>query len=550
MLFALAGAARADVSVTLPERTVKAGERLTIRGRIEPGAELDVVLASRLEFVPGETAGRMEKDRLQQAGETFGFDPDTRVPYLYYVVSSHPERYGRVREKRFGGAFFFKGLYKTTMFGLHAWNGLSEDARAVLGPIRTEAEWNLLRYAHEVPFGVETVGKEKTCVGKELVFSRCVVSDEETHKHYWNEDTHVTVDKRTGAFEVVFPTFRHTRPDTAFDIYVNGVKSGAFTVRPNGFWLPLGWRYVHIWLIVIGAIIAGTFYSMIGASGGLLMAAFQVMFVGTAGPLGVNAANVLKPSNLALTCAANISGLWRYWLKERRLVLPVAAVFALGVFLGAFVIGPPLSARYLNMSTYKPWLALVIFVIFFRALYDLTPAAMAKRQSVKAVIDKFAAQVRRVKQEGGSIRIGHVETVRFSVLRHEFKFWGETFHVNLLALALCGVLIGVVSAAFGIGGGFMLVPAVTILGGLPMHVAVPIALFACLAGSLGGIVRYILMGYPPDIWIAGAIVVGGLTGGVIGSKLHGLFSEKTLKIILAVLLLLIAFRFLGIVIWI
>jgi len=105
-------------------------------------------------------------------------------------------------------------------------------------------------------------------------------------------------------------------------------------------------------------------------------------------------------------------------------------------------------------------------------------------------------------------------------------------------------------AAFGIGGGFLLVPTLTMFGGLPMYLAVPISLFAGILGSAAGMVRYALMGYYPDPWIVLGIVVGGIAGGLIGSKIHGLFSEKQLKVMLAIVLLFLVLRFWQIEIWI
>jgi len=86
-----------------------------------------------------------------------------------------------------------------------------------------------------------------------------------------------------------------------------------------------------IW-IIIGAILVGTYFSMIGAAGGMLMAAFQVMVVNTAGPIGINAANVLRSSNVALTLFSPLGSFYRYAIVERRVlhgrsVFPLAQVF-------------------------------------------------------------------------------------------------------------------------------------------------------------------------------------------------------------------------------
>jgi len=537
-----------DGSSSISHMDVQAGDSVTIKGHIPKEGEINIVIASKRHFSPKQAASR-ERAHLIEDGQTYGFREDTSIPYLYYILTSEPSVYGDIVDKDFGGAFFFKGLYKTTMFELKTWKDIKEKAK-VLGPIDTENQWDFFRYAHEEPFGINTINKEKISIGNVTIFSRSVVSDYEKNPYPWNKGVHIDLDQEQGKFEVEFKTFSHTAPDTEFVVYVNGEKIGTYVVHSNGLWLPLGWRYVNPFLVVLGAIIAGTFYSMIGASGGLLMAAFQITFIGTAGPLGINAANVIKPSNLALMFSAAPAALYRYWLKERRLAFPAALIFAGGVSIGAFGIGPPLSATYLNMEAFKPWLAVLVLIMAIRTLYELTPRGMRARESVKGVTRKFEEEVAMAKKEGREREIGRIETLKLSLKNYRFSFWGEKFSLNIPLLISTGALIGTVSAAFGVGGGFLIVPTLTILGALPMYVVVPISLFSAIAEAITGIGRYAIMGYPPDLFIVLFIIIGGGAGGMIGSRLQPRLSEKTLKIILAIVLFFLVFRFAGIEIWI
>ena len=109
-------------------------------------------------------------------------------------------------------------------------------------------------------------------------------------------------------------------------------------------------------LIVFGgAFIIGILFVIMGAAGGLFTAAFQITAIGTNGPVGINAGNTIKPTNLFLTLCSPISGLLSY-LKEKRFAYPVAIPFAIGIVIGAFFIGPPLSAKYLNLAAFKFYL--------------------------------------------------------------------------------------------------------------------------------------------------------------------------------------------------
>ena len=301
--------------------------------------------------------------------------------------------------------------------------------------------------------------------------------------------------------------------------------------------------------IIIGAIAVGAFFSLIGAAGGMLMAAYQVMIVHTMGPIGINAANVLRPSNVALTLFSPLGSFYRYAVVEKRVAWPVGLSFGVGILIGSIWLGK-YATRYLPMKSYKEWLAILVVLMGIRTLYELTPKVMEKRKAIKAMVKKFNEEVARAKAEGRAAEMGKIEPVKSSLTDYRFKFWGEEFRINALLFGIIGIGIGIVARSFGIGGGFILVPTMTMLGGLPMYVAVPIGLIGTSFSSIGAFIGYAINRYWPDLWIFIAIVIGGFVGGMIGSRLQKLFSEKTLKWTLAIVLFFLFFRFFKIEIWI
>ncbi len=302
--FALAGSnlAVAETKVTTEG---KVGDFVTIEGTIEPGKELYLAVAQQKEFKPADATMPHEKKKFAKVTQKKGFGQDTSIPPLYYMLTSNPDAFGKKADTKFGGpSIIFKkgqGLYSTTKYALTKdYDGIDAAAKASLGPIASAEQWKLLKWANENSYGINTIVKEGSRVGKIVIFSRTVLADDSSG-NYWDEGTKINLDKKTGAFTATFKTFRHTPPDTTFDVYVNGTKETSYTLEGKGFWLSKGYRYMNPLWITIGAILVGTYFSMIGAAGGMLMAAFQVLVVNTAGPVGINAANVLKPSNMALT---------------------------------------------------------------------------------------------------------------------------------------------------------------------------------------------------------------------------------------------------------
>ena len=544
----------ADAAATISAKDYKAGDSVTVEGTIPPGQDLFIAVASQTDFASKDTDGVHETKRLAKDAKRRGFSMEARIPMLYYMVTTNPEKFGKVKVRRFGGPSFFtqqgkRGIFSTTMFSLANFNELDGQAKSVLGPIQTEDQWKFYKYAHESSYGINTIVKENTKVGKVTIFSRSVLGDYATTNNYWDKGTEIQHDKATGKFKATFKTFRHTPPDTKFDVFVNGSKAGDFNLQGNGFWLGLGWRYMNPLWIIIGAILVGTYFSMIGAAGGMLMAAFQVIVVQTAGPLGINAANVLRPSNMALTLFSPLGSFYRYAVVERRVAWPVGISFGVGIFLGSIWLGK-YAVQFLPMQTYKEWLGVLVVLMGIQTLYELSPKMMEKRKNIKAMVKKFNEAVAKAKAEGTSVEMGHIEAIKTGLTDYRFKFWGEEFKINPLLFGLLGLGIGVVSRSFGIGGGFLLVPAMTTLGALPMYVAVPISLIGTSFSSIGAFIGYLLNGYLPDLWLMISIIIGGFVGGMLGSRAQKLFSEKTLKIVLAATLFFLFFRFFKIEIWI
>ena len=553
MLGLLLTASGSFAAASISASSYKAGDTVQITGKITPGSDLYIAIAQHKMFAPKDTDGVHETKKFKKVSKKKGFSMDTKIPPLYYLITSVPEKFGKVAKKKFGGPSVLlgkgNGIYSTTMFYLKKkLSDIDPVARGMLGPIKSDAQWNFFKYAHETSYGINTVVKEGNRKGKVVIFSRSVITDQ-SDGNYWDKGTSVNLNKVTGEFTVSFKSFRHTPPNTEFDVYVNGEKIGAYTVEKNGYWLSKGFRYMNPLWIVIGAILVGTYFSMIGAAGGMLMAAFQVLVVNTMGPVGINAANVLKPSNMALTLFSPLGSFYRYAKVEKRVAWPVGISFGIGIFIGSIWLGKYVSA-VLPMKAYKEWLAILVVLMGIKTLMEMRPAAMEKRKNIKAMTQKFNAEIAAAKAEGRTAEMGSIEPIKTGLMDYRFKFWGEEFRINPLLFAILGLVIGVVSRSFGIGGGFLLVPAMTTLGALPMYVAVPISLIGTCFSSIGSFIGYLMTGYLPDMTLAIAIIIGGFAGGMLGSRAQKMFSEMTLKVVLAITLFFLFFRFFKIEIWI
>lgn len=214
-----------------------------------------------------------------------------------------------------------------------------------------------------------------------------------------------------------------------------------------------------------GALI-GAILSLMGAGGSILAAPLLVFFVGVEDPhtaIGTGAAAVAANAALAL---------WRHARRDNvrwpcGLVFAGAGVF--GAFLGA-MLGKAIDGQQL--------------LTIFGAVMILVGLASLRGGPEGAL----AASVRMTRENAPRMAP---------------------------RLAGAGFSVGVASGFFGIGGGFLIVPALMLAAGLAMSVAMGTSLVAVAAFGLTALTSYAWSGFV-DWPIAALMIAGGGVGAVVG----------------------------------
>lgn len=110
---------------------------------------------------------------------------------------------------------------------------------------------------------------------------------------------------------------------------------------------------------------------------------------------------------------------------------------------------------------------------------------------------------------------------------------------RLLVAGVAGAGVGFLTGLLGVGGGFLIVPALVLSLHLPMAVAVGTSLVVIVANSAAGFVAN-RAGADLDWVIAGAFIAGGLVGAIPGSRLAPRVDETRLRNSFAVFILAVA----------
>lgn len=102
-----------------------------------------------------------------------------------------------------------------------------------------------------------------------------------------------------------------------------------------------------------------------------------------------------------------------------------------------------------------------------------------------------------------------------------------------VTLAAAGLSVGVLSGMFGVGGGFLIVPALVLVGGLGMHHATATSLLVIALISFGGVLSHLSAGRPLSWEVTSAFVVGGALGMGLAIPLARRLSATALRRIFA-----------------
>jgi uncharacterized membrane protein YfcA len=106
-------------------------------------------------------------------------------------------------------------------------------------------------------------------------------------------------------------------------------------------------------------------------------------------------------------------------------------------------------------------------------------------------------------------------------------------------VAAAGAVTGVLTGFFGVGGGFVIVPALTLALGLPMTLAVGTSLLVIALTSAAALAAHLASG-GIDIGLAAAFTAAAIAGAVAGTHLHGRLPESRLRRLFAALLVAVA----------
>ena len=123
-----------------------------------------------------------------------------------------------------------------------------------------------------------------------------------------------------------------------------------------------------------------------------------------------------------------------------------------------------------------------------------------------------------------------------------WRFYRSGLYISPLAPLLLGVTTGILTMLMGIGGGFILVPAMLYVLGMSANVVVGTSLWQILFTTMATTMMHALTTHAIDIVLASLLLLGSVTGAQIGAQFAQKASPVKLRLVLSVIVLIVAGR--------
>ncbi len=280
-------------------------------------------------------------------------------------------------------------------------------------------------------------------------------------------------------------------------------------------YLPIAEVSVNIFtLLGLGGIV-GLLSGLFGVGGGFLITPL-LFFIGI-------------PPSVAVATGANqvvassVSGVLAQ-LKRKAVDIPMGLVLLVGGLLGSA------SGIYVfNLLTELGQidLAVQLCYVVFLGLIGL----LMLQEGIRTL---------QKQRKGGGARKKRVQHTWVHKLPFKFKFRASGLYISVIPPLLVGVAVGILAAIMGVGGGFIMVPAMIYLLNMPTKVVIGTSLFQILFVSAFTTLMHAITNQTVDVMLALLLIVGGVIGAQIGSRLGARLKAEQLRILLALLVILVA----------
>ncbi|UIJ45930.1 sulfite exporter TauE/SafE family protein [Sphingomonas cannabina] len=290
-------------------------------------------------------------------------------------------------------------------------------------------------------------------------------------------------------------------------------------------YLPIANLSVNALVIILLGGGVGLLSGMFGVGGGFLTTPLLIFY-------GIPP-TVAAASAASQVTGASVSGVFAHF-RRNGVDVHMGLVLTFGGILGS-IAGAGLF-RLLQASGQIDTVIAVIYVVMLGSI-----GGLMLRESLVSI---------------GAMRSGTAPKARkrrhhplVAALPLRWRFYRSGLYISPLAPLLLGFGTGMLTVLLGVGGGFILVPAMLYLLGMTTQVVVGTSLFQILFVTAAATMTHALTTKAVDIVLAALLLLGSVVGAQLGARFAAKMKPEYLRLALAVMVLLVAVRMLLGITW-
>lgn len=283
-------------------------------------------------------------------------------------------------------------------------------------------------------------------------------------------------------------------------------------------YLPIAELSVNAFVLLGLGGAVGFLSGMFGVGGGFLMTPLLI-FTGIppAVAVGTEAVQIV---------ATSMSGVLAHW-RRKAVDFKMAGVLLAGGAVGS-VTGVLIFSALRNEGQIDLFISLA-YVVFLGVI-----GALMMNESLRAI---------RAQRQGRSVAVRKPGTHGWiHGLPLKVRFRRSRLYISAVPPLLIGLLVGILSAIMGVGGGFIMVPAMIYLLRMPTNVVVGTSLLQIMFVTALASIMHATLNQTVDIVLAMLLLVGGVLGAQIGVRVGHKLRGEQLRALLAAMVLLVCLR--------
>ena len=284
------------------------------------------------------------------------------------------------------------------------------------------------------------------------------------------------------------------------------------------FYLPVAEMSANIFIFLAMGGAVGFLSGLFGVGGGFLMTPLLIFSgIPPAVAVGTEAAQIV---------ASSVSGALAQW-RRRNIDFTMGLVLLAGGILGS-VVGVELVGELRRLG---------LFDFFVSACYVTFLGVVGTLMLIES-----ANTIR--KSRGGIVatrRSGQHNWIHGLPLK--IRFHRSKLYISAIPPFVIGAFVGLLAAIMGVGGGFIMVPAMIYLLRVPTNVVVGTSLFQIVFLTAATTILHARLNYTVDVVLAILLMAGGVVGAQFGAVAGERLKGEQLRFLLAGLVLLVGLRF-------